>query len=74
MVARNARLRMNSLPVGNWCDQLDAQRLRMDVVASFQACLRDNVLRKPPCPSDSVGPEATSDSEQMRIQGPERSV
>jgi len=53
MVVRNAGLRMNGLPVGGWDDKLDAERLRMEIVEAFEACILDNALRKREDPEKS---------------------
>jgi hypothetical protein len=45
MVVRNAALRMNGLSVGGWHDELDADRLRMEIVEAFQACISDNAMQ-----------------------------
>lgn len=41
---------MNGLSVGSWDDQLDADRLRMDIVEAFRACISDNAIWKRPLP------------------------
>jgi hypothetical protein len=41
---------MNGLSVGTWDDQLDADRLRMDIVETFRACISDNAIWKRPLP------------------------
>jgi hypothetical protein len=48
MVIRNARLRMNGLSVGDWGDKLDAERLRLEIVDAFRACVSDGAIRKRP--------------------------
>jgi hypothetical protein len=35
---------MNGLPVGGWGDELDPDRLRMDMVEAFETCICDNAL------------------------------
>jgi hypothetical protein len=35
---------MNGLPVGGWGDELDPDRLRMDMVEAFETCISDNAL------------------------------
>jgi hypothetical protein len=47
-VIRNARLRMNGLSVGDWGDKLDAERLRLEIVDAFRACVSDGAIRKRP--------------------------
>ena len=39
---------MNGLSLGGWDDQLDADRLRMEIVESFKTCISDNAIRKRP--------------------------
>ena len=41
---RNAQLQMNGLLVGGWGDELDPNRLRMDMVEAFETCISDNAL------------------------------
>jgi hypothetical protein len=35
---------MNGLSVGGWGDELDPNRLRMDMVEAFETCISDNAL------------------------------
>jgi hypothetical protein len=35
---------MNSLLVGRWGDELDPNRLRMDMVEAFETCISNNAL------------------------------
>jgi hypothetical protein len=35
---------MNGFSVGEWRDKLDPDRLRMDMVEDFNACISDNAL------------------------------
>ena len=35
---------MNGLSVGGWGDELDPDRLRMDMVEAFETCISDNAL------------------------------
>ena len=44
MVVRNAQLRMNGLLVGGWEDELDPNRLRIDMVEAFETCISNNAL------------------------------
>jgi hypothetical protein len=37
---------MNGLSVGAWDDQLDPERLRMDIVECFKASISDSAIRK----------------------------
>jgi hypothetical protein len=46
MVVRNAALRMNGLSVGGWHDVLDAERVRMEIVETFEACISDNAMQR----------------------------
>jgi hypothetical protein len=39
---------MNGLSVGGWDDQLDAERLRLDIVEAFRTCVSDNAIQKRP--------------------------
>jgi hypothetical protein len=36
---------MSGLSVGTWDDQLDPNRLRMDIVEAFEALIVDNAIR-----------------------------
>jgi hypothetical protein len=44
MVMRNAQLQMNGRLVGGWGDELDPNRLRMDMVKAFETCISNNAL------------------------------
>jgi hypothetical protein len=44
MVVRNARRQMISLPVGDWIDRSDVERLRMEIVEAFEVCISDNAM------------------------------
>jgi hypothetical protein len=46
MVVRNAALRMNGFSVGSWHDVLDAERLRVEIVEAFGACISDNAMQR----------------------------
>ena len=35
---------MNGLSVGGWGDELDPDRLRMDMVEAFETCISDNAV------------------------------
>jgi hypothetical protein len=35
---------MNGLLVGGWGDELDPDRLRMDIIEAFEICISDNAL------------------------------
>jgi hypothetical protein len=37
---------MNGLQVGDWHDELDPERLRIDIVKAFETCILDNALRR----------------------------
>ena len=44
MLVRNSELRMDGLSVGGWHDILDPQRLRMNMVEMFNACISDGAM------------------------------
>jgi hypothetical protein len=46
MVVRNAALRMNGFSIGSWHDVLDVERLRMEIVEAFEACISDNAMQQ----------------------------
>ena len=35
---------MIGLPVGDWSDKLDAERLRMEIVEAFEVCILDEAM------------------------------
>ena len=37
---------MNGFSVGAWADQLDPERLRMEIVEAFKASILDSAIRK----------------------------
>ena len=37
---------MNGFQVGDWHDELDPERLRMDIVKAFETCISDNALQR----------------------------
>jgi hypothetical protein len=37
---------MNGFTVGDWDDRLDAERLRMEIVEAFEACISDKAIQK----------------------------
>ena len=37
---------MNGLSVGGWHDVLDAERVRMEIVETFEACISDNAMQR----------------------------
>jgi hypothetical protein len=46
MVVRNSALRMNGLCVGGWHDVLNPERVRMEIVKAFEACISDNAMHR----------------------------
>jgi len=50
---------MNGLHVGNWNDDLDAERLRIEVVQLFNSCIQDGSLTK-------IGKRKRSGSDGLR--------
>jgi len=44
MVIRNTKLRMTGFSVGSWDDRLDAERLRLEIVEAFKACISDGAV------------------------------
>ena len=46
MMIRNTARQMNDFSVGGWHDVLDDGCLRMDMVASLQACILDNIMKQ----------------------------
>jgi hypothetical protein len=55
-VVRNMALRANGRSVGDWRDALDDERMRMEMVQGFQACILDNAM-------------SSSDSERGPLKG-----
>ena len=39
--------------MGGWDDKLDAERLRMEIVEAFEACILDNAIHKREDPEKS---------------------
>src|SRR6266536_3027618 len=74
MVVRNAALRMNGLSIGGWHDELDAERLRMEIVEAFEACVSDNGMqrkrgRENPGKSSSRSEKSASKGLEKGFQG-----
>jgi hypothetical protein len=56
---------MNGLSVNDWHDELNTERLKMEIVKTFEACISDNAIqrkrdRKTPGKSSSDFEKSTS--------------
>jgi hypothetical protein len=63
MVVRNAKRRMNGLSVGNWSDEVDPDRVIMEVLGDCQTLL-DNDALQPSSKRKRVGEGLQNDAQQ----------
>ena len=63
MVIRNAKRRMNGLPVGNWRDEVDPDRVIMEVLGDCQTFLENDGLQ-PSSKRKRVGEGLQNDAPQ----------
>ena len=65
---------MFGLSVGGWQDKVDPDRVRMDMVEDFEACISDNALWGKPDPAESrqplVLPEAAPQKSSAKRSAP----
>lgn len=66
MVIRNAKQLMNGLPVGSWDDEVDPNRVIMEVVGDCETLLEQHALQPHPIPKkrkemvQGLGPSRSS--------------